>query len=258
MHLTYSPSSNNKSSKGFTLVELSIVLVIIGLIIGSVLVGQSLIRAAENRAIIEQITSFYAGVNTFRSRFNALPGDFAQATTYIGTVCPGGAAASLVNGNGDGLITSAATPPTAISSEMSNFWCQLSAVSMIPGSYNGLSGGAITLGANFPLLSTGRGGIIAYSFTDYNNYYLIGLASSSGTIATSGDLTPQGAYEIDNKMDDGIPGTGTVQARGAGALEVAASNGALGSANCLVTGPPLTYNTGAPTGYFCELRVQFQ
>jgi len=59
----------------FTLIEMSIVLVIIGLIVGAVLVGQDLIRAAEVRATIAQIEKYNTVVNTFRGKYGGLPGD---------------------------------------------------------------------------------------------------------------------------------------------------------------------------------------
>ena len=55
-------------------------LVIIGLIVGGVLVGQDLIRAAETRAQITQFEKYQSAVNTFRGKFNAIPGDMNVAT----------------------------------------------------------------------------------------------------------------------------------------------------------------------------------
>src|ERR1700744_2868548 len=79
MHMTsfYGTRKSHHLQQGFTLIELSIVLVIIGLIVGGILVGQDLIRAAETRAQISQIEKYNSAVNTFRGKFGALPGDMA-------------------------------------------------------------------------------------------------------------------------------------------------------------------------------------
>ena len=91
--------------EGFTLIELSIVLVIIGLIVGGVLTGQSLISAAEVRAQISQIEKYNSAVNTFRSKFNALPGDMrpelvSQFGFMPGDVTCNGLSAGTRDGNG--------------------------------------------------------------------------------------------------------------------------------------------------------------
>ena len=72
------------TTEGFTLVELSIVLVIIGLIVGGVLVGQDLIAAARIRSQLSQIDKYNIAVNTFRLKYNVLPGDMLpdQASAF--------------------------------------------------------------------------------------------------------------------------------------------------------------------------------
>ena len=72
-------TATSYSQQGFTLIELSIVLVIIGLIVGGVLVGRDMIQAATIRAQVAQIEKYNAAVNTFRLKYNGLPGDMLPA-----------------------------------------------------------------------------------------------------------------------------------------------------------------------------------
>jgi prepilin-type N-terminal cleavage/methylation domain-containing protein len=90
---------------GFTLIELSIVLVIIGLLVGGVLAGQDLIRAAQVRATIAQIEKYNLAANTFRGKYGYLPGDMTPAAAaQFGFVSRSGCAG---DGDGNGLIESA-------------------------------------------------------------------------------------------------------------------------------------------------------
>ena len=70
--------------RGFSLVELSIVLVILGLLTGGILAGQSLIRASELRAVSTEFQRYVAAVNTFRDKYFMLPGDMSNATAFWG------------------------------------------------------------------------------------------------------------------------------------------------------------------------------
>ncbi len=82
---------------GFTLIEAAIVLVVIGLILGVVLQGQSLIRNAEYRSFKSDIRDYQSAFYEFRDRYNALPGDFARADTRLGLP-------TTANGLGTGTI----------------------------------------------------------------------------------------------------------------------------------------------------------
>ena len=91
-----------RTEAGFTLIELSIVLVIIGLIVGGVLVGQDLIRAAEIRATITQVEKFNTAVNTFRDKYGAIPGDMNNGVAQtFGFTSRSGLAGQ---GDGNGLL----------------------------------------------------------------------------------------------------------------------------------------------------------
>src|SRR5688500_16913565 len=97
------------SQNGFTLIELSIVLVIIGLLVGGVLVGRDLIQAAQLRAIVSDIEKYKMAANAFRLKYDCMAGDCAKATQFFGVAvggCPDGARSGTqtCDGNGDGRI----------------------------------------------------------------------------------------------------------------------------------------------------------
>lgn len=223
--------------KGFTLVELAIVLVIIGLIIGGVLVGQDLIKAAEIRAQITQIEQYNAAVNTFRTKYNGLPGDLRNASSFF----PAADFPDVRNGNGNrqleectGALTAglcgaanAGGPYSAISTtaplhngEVLQFWHHLSLAELINGSYNGTSGaggadGFGALGFAFPVTRLDRNGVGVFA-AEGRNFYQLGVISG---LAYNVDpsLNPEEAFNLDSKIDDGRPGSGSVIIRGSSA-----------------------------------------
>ena len=84
--------------RGFTLIELSIVLVIIGLIAGGVLAGQDLMEAARLRAVISQVERYKTAVVTFKLKYDSLPGDMPNATKiWPEEPCPVCLRQSMVN-----------------------------------------------------------------------------------------------------------------------------------------------------------------
>ena len=68
--------------RGFTLVELSVVVVVIALLVGTILVGQTMIRGSELQGIITDYTKYQTAVEDFRKQYKALPGDMIDATDY--------------------------------------------------------------------------------------------------------------------------------------------------------------------------------
>jgi len=222
------------SRHGFTLIELSIVLVVIGLIIGGVLVGQDLIRAAEVRATISQIEKYNTAVNTFRGKYNALPGDLnAQVASQFGFTTRG-----TYEGQGDGnwLIEGVRNNAPAnnggryeTAGETVMFWVDLTTanglnLNLIDGSFSIASpttraGANVTgtvLDALFPAAKLGHGNYIyVYNGTDTNNYYglsrITQILAGSNVVSAAG-ITARQAYDIDKKLDDGLPQTGNVTA----------------------------------------------
>lgn len=220
--------------RAFSLVELSIVLVILGLLTGGILAGQSLIRAAELRSIPTEYSRYAAATYTFRDKYMAIPGDMRDATRFWGyqggTGCTNNSGTSTTSpgtcdGNGDGLL-SAATVANQ-SAEMFQLWRHLALAGLIEGSYTGLAGtGGIThtvSGSNAPSPKFPNAGWTAIYHGTYPGgtslfKYDYGNALNFGLIVTDSSpygklLKPEEAWNIDMKLDDGKPGSGKLIAR---------------------------------------------
>ncbi len=238
-----SMKTSRESLFGFTLIELSIVLVIIGLIVGAVLVGQDLIRAASVRATVTQIEKYNTAVNTFRGKFGYLPGDInATAATQFGFAARGAGEGS---GDGNGLLegSGGSNGNIVVSGETGMFWVDLTVanglnINLIDGSFNpytpatmwnsnnpgnNLSG--TVLNKYLPQAKIGRGNYVYVwsggwveslngSPGNAINYFGIGQIISTGVGLPNANmgLTVKEAYDIDNKMDDGFPQSGRVMA----------------------------------------------
>ena len=218
-----------EKQKGFTLIELSIVLVIIGLIVGGVLVGQDLIRAAEIRATVGQIEKYNSAVNTFRTKFNGIPGDLSAANaTAFGFIARAGSAG---RGDNNGLIggVNSSTPLTQVFTQESGFfWDDLSNANLIDGNLDSAADAATVAAitsagvpTQFPEARISRGNRIHVGSVGGLNYYMIAgitsTAATTGNMTLTTNLTPIELYSMDTKLDDGLPQTGIVQAHGTAA-----------------------------------------
>ena len=166
-----------KSQKqGFTLVELSIVLVIIGLLIGGILVAQSLIDSTKIQAFVRQIGQFDGASLTFKDRFGALPGD-AQVT-------------GSTNSDADGYIEDATAAILTFDDELPHVFADLSTTGLKnpDGTDYAATDDTVTLGTVIPESAVGVNlGIIAGgSAAEGGNYWWIG--DLSGTDGTDMDL----------------------------------------------------------------------
>jgi prepilin-type N-terminal cleavage/methylation domain-containing protein len=211
--------------RGFTLIELSIVLVIIGLIVGGILVGQNLINAAAVRATISQIEKYNTAANTFREKYGYLPGDIPQtAVTQFGFTTVPTRAGTVGQGDGNGVIegyASAVRDYAPVSGETAWFWVDLSANSnLIDQTFTTTENGgnAYSIDLFLPQAKLGGGNYFyVYSYNGKNYFGLsifihsdgAGLVYGSGT---NPGLTVQQAYAIDMKVDDGLPQSGNVTA----------------------------------------------
>lgn len=217
--------------KAFSLVELSIVLVILGLLTGGILAGQNLIRAAELRRVSTDLNKYETAIYTFRDKYFALPGDFKDATKFwtaanaAPTTCrtTSSTTTATCDGNGDGVINSVDGNTTF--SERFHAWKHLANAGLIEGSYTGVTGADSAEdtdpGVNSPLSKiTNAGPSLSYLGTalasnaswfegDYSRVIHFGGDSTGSNIAAV--FSPEEQWNIDTKMDDGRPGIGAIR-----------------------------------------------
>lgn len=174
------------NQKGFTLVEIAIVLVIIGLLLGGVLKGQQMIANAKIKSLVNHAKGLAAAVYTYQDRYKALPGDDPRATTNLPGADAGCIAGNLVNGNGNGQITE-----YYASAE------HLACAGLITGTYNGTS----------QLILSPYG-------TNVYIYYQT-LQGKTGNVIRYDNLPADVAQAMDTEMDDGIFNTGVIRANAA-------------------------------------------
>ena len=177
--------------RGFTLIEIAIVLVIIGLLLGGVLKGQELITSARVRNLISQQDGIKAAQFGFLDRYRALPGDYTAASTNITGVAA--SPCGTGNGNGDGQITAAGN-------EAILAWEHLSKAGFINGSYTCNTTESTTTTPSNPYGT--RLQLI------YDNVYA-GTPTARHNVKTGNQVPSDILAEIDRKVDDGSAIGGT-------------------------------------------------
>ncbi len=228
--------------RAFSLVELSIVLVILGLLTGGILAGQSLIRAAELRSVTSEQQRWVTAVGTFRDKYMAIPGDMREATRFWNRQVVAGHCVSnhglstagtpgTCDGNGDGVIAGA--PALSQSGEFVQFWRQLANAGLIEGTYTGIAGSGGALHATTDNSAMAKLGNASWMTRNYNGAApFVGttndiFAGSYGNVLqlgafsttadnVAGVFKPEEIWNIDTKMDDGKPATGSVMTRSYG------------------------------------------
>jgi len=221
--------------RGFSLVELSIVLVILGLLTGGILAGQSLIRAAELRAISTEFSKFKAATNSFRDKYFGLPGDTTNATKFWGytnadpatCIVTVGSGTQTCNGDGSGKLNATGSGATHYS-ENFTFWQHLANGGLIEGSYTGRIGPAGLLDATrdntpaskfpnafwFPFnWDTTQSGSSGFDGVFRDNMFQFGALASGGSSPATPILKGEELWNVDTKLDDGRPAYGIVRAR---------------------------------------------
>jgi prepilin-type N-terminal cleavage/methylation domain-containing protein len=195
--------SNRKPSEaGFTLVEIAIVLVIIGLLLGGILKGQEMINQARIKNAINDFNGVTVAVTSYQDRYRALPGDDGNADTRWSSLVPPPA-----KGSGDGVIdgnyNTAVTAAPTTAQETNLFWQHLRIAGFVPGITAGNGSGSQPMNAASGIVgvqtATTAGTPVGLGFT--------------GPIICSSNIPDKVAIAVDTQMDDGNSATGQVRSQ---------------------------------------------
>lgn len=201
-----------QSEKGFTLVELAVVMIIIGLLIGGILKGQEMISNAQVTATVAQMKGIEAAASTFRDQYDAFPGDMANASTRL-VNC---AANPCNNGDGDARIDVNVGDAPTLADEGAFFFNHMRVTDLVTG-FDGAA--TLQFGAAIPTAEIGGGYMVGHSSTGVTNFTATEMRPGhyivlTGRLADSADgtgiLTASQAARIDRKMDDGRSNSGAV------------------------------------------------
>ena len=257
--------------KGFTLVELSIVLVIVGLLIGGILVAQSMIGTAKLQGQIAQLQQFDIATRNFKTAYNALPGDYG----------PFSGNNSGYSGNSNGIINnfSNTTPYTDYSTwgESYAFFPSIYKAGMIKDPYDilGFAAYYVSPGSPFPrakLASKANYGIVVRGNANGQVFWNLAVSANVGAtnhqfdlISPTGILSAANSLALNAKIDNGVPNTGNTVATGTdnkcndcsttnGVPYAVTSDGSNGG--CILTAGAYKYNITNSSETACRILVK--
>lgn len=232
---------------GFSLLEIAVVLIIIGLMAAGTLLGMNLMDGAKVKAVISEFTQMEEAVAIFEQKYNGLPGDLPSA----GDLWPNcDATPANCNGNGNGKIEHA---------ERYRAVQQLADAKLIKGTFPGTGGVNVQIGVNVPASRYENAGL-ALAYVDVTSEYVESAwgSDSTGNVVFHGRPTDttraavmpaRHAQEIDLKMDDGSPGTGNIQGN---------DNTATGATQCYTAATPAAQYRIANEGTVCAIHYMLR
>ncbi|QOJ13995.1 MAG: type II secretion system protein [Planctomycetia bacterium] len=214
---------------GFTLIELSVVMLVIAVLAAAILVGADLIRDARIRQQISQLEQFDRAATTFKLKYGCIPGDCANISAVF---------SGAPDGNGDGLVTDCSGDikgsvsyydmDSSYEYEAAAFWQELGLAGLIEGIYDGAASTLDnhSVGNTYPASTIDPSiGVLAYATAcaspgyssldhPFNAYTTVVVSTAGGLQQAVYDraLAPAVAYSIDRKVDDGSPKAGRVNA----------------------------------------------
>jgi prepilin-type N-terminal cleavage/methylation domain-containing protein len=205
---------------GFTLVEIAIVLVIIGLLLGGILKGQELINSAKVKNLANDFRVIPTYIYAYQDKFKALPGDDASAVSHLGSACDG---TDCKNGNGNGVIDGNWNDAASGKTEPVEFWAHVRIANLA-------AGPTVTSDPDY-IPKNAVGGIIG--ITSATSTQTVG--GITGTyVVCSGSILGKFAKQLDIQMDDGNTATGSMRTIGDGTGTLVASGGTSGVATTSV------------------------
>lgn len=229
------PSYVSRDQRGFTLIEMSIVLVIIGLIVGGILKGQEVIESARQKNTAAMVDQIKAAHNTFVDRYRSLPGDFDEGTTKIAAVVANGDRNGFI-GSAGGLAAASGAGIAAVNGSTGEFYGYfqgLVAGGLFGGGQVGASSGATVFSGGStpsplpatPWSNTGftvtsgihQGDAANVSTVLSTTWLRLQGTPLAMTASTTGALTIASAYQMDQKFDDGVAALGRIRNTGVGA-----------------------------------------
>ena len=181
-----------KPQSGVTLVEIAIVLLVVGLLLGGVMKGQALIDSARVKNLAQDLRSVPAMVHAYQDRFRALPGDDPAAVRHL---CSGGSSCTVA-GNGNGVIDG--TWDAGADTESVRLWQHLRLAGIATGSTDTADAGFLPRNALGGRLGVQRGGSV------------LGLPGS--LVVCSDNVPGKLVTQIDIALDDGDPAAGSLRA----------------------------------------------